>query len=218
MDDAMVERYGALAGVGFVVFILLAGFVGGIPPIPTDSSQEITRYFRDNQDELQLAAYLNGLALVAFLWFLGTLFGRLRRSEGGTGRLAGIALTGGVVGASLATLGNALLAEATLRPGGAPEAWPQSAVILGYAAFGIAVLTLAASAVIARSGLMAPWVGWLGALVGIGWLVGGLAVATTNDAIGVVGLVAFLAWAAWILVVSLMLLTRSDAAPATSAP
>jgi hypothetical protein len=89
---------------------------------------------------------------------------------------------------------------------------------LGYAAFGIAVLTLAASAVIARSGLMAPWVGWLGALVGIGWLVGGLAVATTNDAIGVVGLVAFLAWAAWILVVSLMLLTRSDAAPATSAP
>lgn len=89
MDEAKFARYGLLAGVGFVVLAVIASFVGGAPPQVTDSDAKIVDFYRDNQDALRIGSYLGGLALVLFLWFLGSLFGRLRRAEGGAGRLSG---------------------------------------------------------------------------------------------------------------------------------
>src|ERR1700730_1030591 len=116
MDEAKWERWGALAGVVFVGLAVIGGFIGGSPPKTSDSAEKIAKYFQDNQGNLKVGSYLTGLALVPLLWFLGTLFGRLRRAEGGAGRVSGIALTGGIAAAAIAMVGNGLVAYSALHP------------------------------------------------------------------------------------------------------
>ncbi|HUV11575.1 MAG TPA: hypothetical protein VMX12_11400 [Acidimicrobiia bacterium] len=82
MDDKKFEKWGLLAGIEFVVLILVGGLIGGTPPKVTDSTAEITKYFTDHPDALKVANFLGGLSILAFLWFLGSLFQRLRAAEG----------------------------------------------------------------------------------------------------------------------------------------
>ena len=119
MDETKFQKWGALAGIEFVVLLLIGSFIGGQPPKVTDSAAKITEYFTDNQDALKIGDFLSGLAVIAFLWFLGTLFQRVRAAEGGNGRVSGIALTGGVATAAVALIGYGIFAYGVLYPDGA---------------------------------------------------------------------------------------------------
>jgi hypothetical protein len=205
MDEAKWERWGALAGVVFIVLVIVGALICGSPPKPSDSAAKIVKYFKDNQGSLKVGSYLSGVATIPFLWFLGTLFGRLRRAEGGAGRVSGIALTGGVATVAIAMVGNGIGAYSALHPEGSVGSFQISTILFGYVGFAIAVLVAATSVVVLRSSFLPSWFGWAGTALAVAWLVGAAAVSTESDAISTIGFVVLLVWAAWILALSVLL-------------
>ncbi len=208
MNETRFERLGALGGVVFVVLVVVGALIGGTPPKVTDSAQEITSYFRDNQDALKIAGYLGGVAIVPFFWFLGTLYGRLRRAEGGNGRVSGIALTGGVATAAVALIGYGVTGYGALYPDAGVESFRISTIIFGYLGFAAAVFTAATSVVIMRTALLPAAVAWLGAIDALLWIAGGATVSSVRDVFAALAFIAFLVWALWLLLISVMLYRR----------
>lgn len=211
MEDAKFEKWAALSGVGFVVLTVIGAFIAGSPPKVSDPAGKIVQFTKDNQDSLRTAAYLAGLGMVFFLFFLGAVWTRLRRAEGGSGRLAGTAAMGGVVALAIAAIGNSVAAYGALHPLESAGTFRLSTVVFGFLGFAALVFTEATSIVILRTKFLAPWLGWVGALVAVLWLIGSAAVSTENDTIFVIGFVAFLAWALWLIALSVMLYRTAEA-------
>ena len=118
MDEQKMSRWGLLAGLAAVVLMVVGGALAGSPPKLTEA-RKINEYFNDNRDALRVGAYLAGIAGIFFLWFLGSLYGRLRSAEGGTGRLAVVAITGGVVAIGVFFVANAVNVTSALHTEGA---------------------------------------------------------------------------------------------------
>jgi hypothetical protein len=212
MNEAKIEKWAALAGVVFVVLSVVGAFIAGSPPKVSDHDPKIIKYTTDNRDALRIAAYLAGIAVAFFLFFLGVVWTKVRQAEGGNGRLAVTALAGGVATAAIASVGFGISAYGALHPVESPFTYRLSAIIFGLLSFAILVFVEASSIVIIRTKFLPAWLGWLGMLSALLWLIGGAAVATENDTIFVFGFVAFLVWALWLLILSVMLFRTSDAA------
>ena len=75
-------RWGAWAGIVFVVLVLITAFLPGSPPKPSDSAVKIAKYFVDKADEIRITTYIGGLATIAMLFWLGALWRFMRTAEG----------------------------------------------------------------------------------------------------------------------------------------
>lgn len=222
MNDTKWEQYGAVAGLVFVVLVVIGAFLPGSPPSPDDSVRKIAEYYTGHTGAIKTGAFLTGLAAVAFLWFLGSLWSTLRRSED-TRRLATIATGGGIVALVLvvASIGlNTTVAIAIDSRGATQGVNPKfiyllSGVIGGMGNFGVAVLVAATAVAILRTRVFPAWLGWPSAVIALGWIVAGFIVATTNEAIFTVGFIVFLVWLLWILVISFFLYRPQAAAQTT---
>lgn len=212
MDETKFARWGLLAGVVFIVVTVVAAFIAGTPPKLSSLDPKIVSFFKDNQDALKIGSYLNGIGTVVFLWFLGSLFGRLRRAEGGSGRLSGVALTAAVTTLAVTLVANALMSFAAIHPETGPGYYLLSTLMFGYSGFTIAVFTVAVSVVLWSKSVLPKWMGYAGEAIGLLWLVAAAAVSTENHTIGVVGMVAFIAWAIWIVLLSVLLYRTPEAA------
>jgi hypothetical protein len=222
VNDTKWEQYGALAGLVFVILVVVGAFIAGAPPSPDDSIRKVAEYYQDHTGAIKAGAFLTGLASVAFLWFLGSLWSSLRRSED-TRRLATIATGGGIVGLILAVTAfalNATVAIAIDSAGATQGVNPKfiyllSVVIGGMGNFGIAVLVAATGVAILRTRVFPAWLAGPSMLIALGWIVGGLVVATDSTVIFTIGFVVFLLWLVWILLISFFMFRPQTAAPAT---
>lgn len=210
MNDRKWEQYGALAGLVFVILLLVSGFIAGSPPDPDDPAREFREYFVDNDTTLKVASYLAGLAIFPFLIFLGSLWSRVRGAGDETRRLATVLVGGGVVAVGLASVGTVITATTAIRigelaPQGAKFFFSLAGVATGMTAFAVAVLVAATSVAAVRARVFPAWLGWIGAVLTVAWLVAGLAVTTDSMGIGIYSYIVFLVWLAWVLEVSFFL-------------
>jgi hypothetical protein len=224
MNDTKWEQYGALAGLVFVVLVVVGAFIAGAPPSPDDSVRKIGEYYTNHTGAIKAGAFLTGLAVVAFLWFLGSLWSTLRRSED-TRRLATIATGGGIVAVVLAVAAfalNATVAVALNSRDAVQGVNPKfiyllAGVIGGMGNFGVAVLVAATGVAILRTRVFPAWLGGPSVVLAVGWIVAGYIVATDNGVIFTVGFIVFLVWLVWILLISFFLY-RPQAPAAPPAP
>jgi hypothetical protein len=204
-----LERLAATTGIGGVVLFIVSIFMVPSPPVADDSTREITGWLADNASTIRAAQYVAGLAIVLFVWFVGTLWSHLRRVEGSGGRLAQIFLVAAVAAIGAFLLQNALLVVATYdTTGGAAttsaalfrlslEIGPHTSFLIGpmVAALGLAIL---------RHGALPRLLGWYCAAFALYELVEGACVLNRGGALSpggafnVVGPVLFAVWGVWV--------------------
>jgi hypothetical protein len=228
MDESMWERYGATAGIVFVVLLVGSLFFAPAPPHVDASAKKIGEYFGDHRKAILTQQMMSTFAIVFFIWFVGHLRHVLQRAEGGTEALSPVVYGAGIALAAagaMACLPPAILAYGANRPDAFADAGLTRALYDGYLMVGNVMLIMSGLFVAAtglamvRKELVATWLGWAGLGVAvISWASGiaGFYVSTHNAfwyASGFVGLTTF---AAFILVASVLMVRQPEVARAAA--
>jgi hypothetical protein len=215
VDDAKWERFGAIGGFVFVVLALVGALVAGAPPQTSDSAHKIAKYFSDHDRAIRTGSFLSVIGTLFLLWWVGSLWTRLRRAEGGAPRLTVVAALGTVLGAagalaSFATTSAIDFRLAQLGPNGAKVFYTLSVTALSAGAVGLAALVLATSVITIRTRVFPVWVAYGGYALGLLWLVAVLGVASERGVFFGLLFAAFLVWLAWIAVLSVLMLRAGE--------
>jgi hypothetical protein len=204
-------RYAPLAGIAFVALLVASIIVSGSSPDTNDSTVKVVAEWTKNDSKQMTGAILSALAIVPFLWFLGSLRSALRVAEGGTGRLSATAFAGGIVLASFAIADSSIQFAVADSVGDVPPLVTQSLSVL-YSDFffgfpvGLGVFGIATGLVVLRTGLLPAWLGWVIFALGI------------ISFAGPIGFFASFGVFAWIVIVSIILFQRGDATVPPTAP
>ena len=197
MRQDRLARFAPLAGVVFVVLIVLAIVIGGETPDNSDSAQEIGRFWKENDSEQMLSALIGAWSLIFFIWFAASVRSVLRRTEDGPARLSATSFAGAVI----AAVGLLIALSLTFAiADGADELTPdalKTLTVLSNGVFlpiavGFALFFIATGILAVRSRLLPAWLGWVTIVLGI--------VCVTPA-----GFFALLVGLVWVLVVSVML-------------
>jgi hypothetical protein len=211
MNDVTWDRYGAAAGVIFVILLVVGGFIAGSPPSYEDSAREIREYFVDNDTALKVGGYLNGLSIFPFFIFLGSLWSRVRSAGDEARPLATMLVGGAVVAVSLVSVGTVVTTATAIRIGqiralDAKLLYEIAGTTTDVATFAVAVFVGATSVAALRARVFPAWLGSFGAVLTVAWLVAGVALTTDSDAFNALSFIVFLAWLVWVLLISYSLL------------
>lgn len=214
MSESRLERLAPLTGVVFVALLVAGTLVINnydfLPP-----GDELKSFYESNSVRARTGYYLILLSAVLLLWFVGSLRSRLRSAEGGTGRLSAVAFGGGVAATAGMLVGNAAGLAAAVRGGAdggisveaATALYDFTAVLMGNTVpMGYAVLLGATAVVSFRTGVFAGWLNWVTAVVAIGLLIPEVNFVSAGAAV------------LWVAVVSVLLYTSSNRAPAEPSP
>lgn len=218
MDEIKWVRLTALAGLAFVILIIVQGPVlNNSSPTLTDSSQTIYNYFKNHQGSIKASAFFYGLAMSAVLIWISVLFRALRRAEGGNSGLALTALAG--IGLAAAMSVTAAVIEATtalrimdLNPRSARYFFTLFQFAQGGILFGLAVLVAATAVVSLRTGLFRRWFGMVSGFLAVASIVGATGVAYANDPLQSIAVIMLSLDTLWVLVVTGFLLRRPELA------
>jgi hypothetical protein len=179
--DFWTPAAGILAALTFVFGLAAAAN----SPDSDDSDAQILSWYADHGHRIGviIGAFILAFCGLFLLWFASGLRQRLRLAEGPEGRLANVALGGGVLLVALLWVGAAALAAvpAGQSIGGTPltnadvaRFFPSLGFgsILIFAMFGAIALIDATSVVIMRTGVLPRWLAWLGFVCGVVLLFG----------------------------------------------
>jgi hypothetical protein len=218
MTDIRWDRWAAGSGIAFAVLAVAAFLFAYDLPTAGDSSTQIVSYFQDNDTAVLWQAFLFGLAAIAFLWFTGTIAASIRRAENDpAGRIPAIIVAAGATSAALYLAGIGALvtlakSAGELEPATARVIYEASAAAFTLTDFTAIVFVAAISLGVVRTGLLAPWIAYAGAVaivVGIVHAFGALlSDAEAFGPGGVIGIISFLVFLAWTLATSALLVQR----------
>ena len=222
MFDRIVQRLGAASGIVYVVLLTVAGNIEGGGEGATTPAQVFARA-ATNHTISTIGFSLMLLAFLAFLCFVGYLYGVLRRAEGEPGWLSAIAFGGGVMSVTIKLASGAPIFAAIHRANeGLDPLLARTLQDINDASFFLSfiplVVLLGAAAIVAiRHGALPRWLGWMAAVLAVG-LFGG-AIEGEFYWIEDAGL-PFLLFLLWILVTSVILVRRlaQPLAAVSSAP
>lgn len=214
MSSQPMAKLGAGSGIAYVGLIVVAGQLGPAGGIPAASAspREIGAYITDHPPTTGewAAVYLEVLALLALVVFVAYLWRVLRDAERGDGWLAGVALAGGLIGATIKLASLPAAFAALYRADDGISAQVATALIdMNNAAFALTwaptALMLAATAAVAlRTGVLSRWLGWSALVIAVG-LLASLPFFASSDA------PTFLLALIWIVAASVVLIRRADA-------
>jgi len=184
---------GAACGIVYVVLLIGGGSIGG--------------------PDLGIAFFVEVLAFLFFLFFLGSLWGALRRAEKGNGWLSATAFGAGVMSVTIKLGSAAPVLAARYRAGEGLD--PQLARTLqdinnasfALTFFPLAVLLAAFAIVAIRSGALPRWLGWIGAVLAVAFIGGGVA-GSVNLESEWAGLPMIL-FTVWVIATSVVLIRRA---------
>jgi hypothetical protein len=227
MSEESWPKVGASMGIVAAVLLVLSFVFGpsGSPPGFDDSAAEVQAFVRDNHGEIQAAVAFQFGAIVAFAWFLGSVFYRLRPAEPAA-RVSVAALAGGVllaVGGLIGSVGGAAANYhvATLDANSVLVLWDLS--VFGYLFFlvGFAVLAGATGALGIRAKAVPDLVCIYSVVAALfAFVVGVVGTFSESGAFspsdGALGLIAFLGFVVWLLAMGLTLVREPRAAGVTT--
>ena len=226
MDKARWDQLAAAGGVVGVVLFIVAGILYGSPPGVDEDAQSVASFFSDGRGQVLTAIFLQGLGVLAILWFVAALVTAMR--EAGEARLATAAFGSFLLAFSIG--GVAAITRATLAYSVADEG---SDLILPLyhlsVVFDVFVNILGAGLVVAvgaaalRTGLFPRWWGWLSLLEGGLLIIGATAWARDGfwSPTGGASFACFILFVVWTLVTSVLLTMKmraTVASPAAAAP
>jgi hypothetical protein len=225
MDERAVRRVAAIAGIAFVV-LLIVSIVLTIPaPMPNKSAAKIVKWFADHRGAVFTSNVLGGLSTVVFLWFLGYLHHRLSDLAGGARALSSIVLTSGVATVTIATLSGlpfAALAVTASRPGVTPSEGVVH-MLADLNGFGIALIGFGLTVFLAALGLelaqgaigprWASWAAYVGAILNLVGSVAGFFVSKSGkgNPAGIAGLIGLVLFLVTVVAISADLFGSADA-------
>jgi len=201
-------RWAPLVGVGaFVLWVVGIALDPGIPDLFVASGDEWLTFISGNEGGILASRLLLLIGDFLFILFLGTLRTRLHAAETGSRHWTAIAFGGGMVTAAM-LIGTSTPVLAASGADGLEPSAAQALGVLEYAFFigaGIAGASLlAATGVLAlRTTVLPMWLGWASLVIA-------LLMLTIIGPIGFIAIVIGLPL--WVLVVSILLWRRSDAA------
>ena len=210
--------------MGFVVLFVVGVIVQGEPPLVDDSVEEIRRDWVADGQQYLVASYILGLAFVflfiPFVVTLRTLLGQAEASIQLWSRVSMIGAVATILWSAWSGIFWGALAFGDFAETASDETL-RTLTVLDYSAvagatFAFAVFVGAASIVIARTGVLWRWLGYLGALATILSIIAPLAIltSTSDGALDAIYLAAFLLFPLWILLVGIAML-RHRPAPIT---
>ena len=218
MSDRAV-RWAGVAGIVFVVLVVITIVVSGSPPMGDDAVSKIRDYYIDHRSSL-LWANLVGIVGIPFILWFAVMLRELLRGDRLTSALGTFSLAGLIVTAPIALIGGALNVSVIYIDGAAQTYRPdtlrlvydtQSLAFAGTSA-GIAVFALGAALAIRRSGALPGFTVWLAWLAVVGNVVTMFSVLDAGAAtIGLAGVTTF---ALFVLATGITMAAGKATAPA----
>lgn len=166
-----LRRLAPLSGIAFAVLLAVTFFATSEPPGQHDSGAQVIAHYRDHHGSAMVGAYCGFLAVVFFVFFVGSLRTYFRDREGGEG-LSAVALAGAVMlgtgGAIFSGLEWALAETRNSIDPAAAEAinvlsnnlfWPFEA--------GLVIFAIAIGLTIVRTAALPKWLGWVMIVIGV---------------------------------------------------
>jgi hypothetical protein len=208
MPDRLT-RYAPLTGIASAVFVLVGVLSGTEPAESSSSPAKVVHTYALHRSSIETTSVLIGISLLLLLLFAASLRAYLRRSEGGEG-LGAVVLAGATISVTAGLLAVAIeycLAHNLLN---LTPSTVQAGNIVAQEVFvpilaGVFLITFASFLAILRGADLPRWLAWLSLLI---------AVAAV---IPPIGFAAFIGFVLWVVLTSIFMYLRTEAAPGEGA-
>lgn len=211
------------SGIAFVAILFPAFGLVPEPPGTDAPVEQIASYYGRHVDGQLAATFMWGLALMALLLFIGSLYSVLRTAEGGTGTLSLLALLSGTVAVTImivaqaATGATAIIASEGISPEVVRGMDEIAHMIAHLFAIPLGAFLVSASTAALRYRVTARWLSVLGVMAGLANVVGTAGIFEPEAVLHKLGVLGLLGFVIWTLGTSISLLRLRFRAPMQSA-